>query len=84
MGEALCRLFQGDDNIDLRAIAIKARHRMKRMERERGNMPFPENTAPPPPRPGGGGFRGGRGGGAPPDRLGLNLFGVFIRGLAGT
>ena len=82
VGEALCRLFTIDDNIDLRAIAIKARHRMKRMERERGGPGFPENRPPmaPPPHFSGGGGRGGpppfRGGGGGIDsRLGHYLFG---------
>jgi hypothetical protein len=72
VGEALCRLFTTDDNIDLRAIAIKARHRMKRMERERGGPPFQDNNRPPmapPPFNAGGGGGGGRGG-APPFRGG--------------
>ena len=87
VGEALCRLFTIDDNIDLRAIAIKARHRMKRMEREGGGPGFTDNSRPPPMAPpphfnggsGGGGrggappFRGGGGGSGMDSRLGQYL-----------
>lgn len=36
VGEALCRMFLPDDNVDLRAIAVKAKRSIKRyIERER-------------------------------------------------
>ena len=37
-GEALCRLFESDENIDLKAIALKAKHARRRAQIERQTM----------------------------------------------
>ncbi len=77
-GEALCRLFVPDDNVDLRAIAMKAKRARREAHAERGGGggggPGPAAMAPPPeavfsPRDS---YRGGGGGGGGgPPRLGL-------------
>jgi len=60
--EALCRLFEPDENIELRSIALKAKRarRSAQLERERyyreppqgGHraQPPPQSSGPPPPR----------------------------------
>ena len=63
-GEALCRLFPPDENIDLRAIALKAR-------RARRSAPSTDHHHPPRERPFGGPRR------MEPPRLGLLLFGLI-------
>ena len=62
-GETLCRLFPPDDNVDLRAIALKAKRARREAHAERGSVP----GFSPRERVGGGGLP--RGGG--PSRLGL-------------
>ncbi|KAK2181853.1 hypothetical protein NP493_377g02045 [Ridgeia piscesae] len=51
--ETLCRMFPLDENIDLKAIAIKARRARRLLERERfyGHRALPPSAAPPPPPP---------------------------------
>ena len=72
--ETLCRMFPLDENIDLKAIAIKARRARRLLERERfyGHRALPPSAAPPPPPP------------APRQdipRLGLLMSGHFAREL---
>ena len=62
-GETLCRLFPPDDNVDLRAIALKAKRARREAHAERGGA----QVFSPRDRGGGGGGPGIGG----PSRLGL-------------
>ena len=79
-GEALCRLFTPDDNVDLRAIALKAKRARRAVHAERGSAP--SSSAPPSRSSYSGGnqnYGGGRdyNSGGSGGRLGLFKIGLY-------
>ena len=80
-GEALCRLFTPDDNVDLRAIALKAKRARRAVHAERGTS-GPSSSAPPSRSSNSGGnqyYGGGRdyNSGGSGGRLGLFKIGLY-------